>query len=657
MEIISESVILRHGIKKTEYGLSTRQKQLLNTQSDITIVSAPTGSGKTYTIQKAIEKKEWIIFVVPTKILGQTLYNETLLLQEKNKNKNIAEKTVFLFNSDQVVSENQNKTLYRWDVFSNPQKHLGGGIIFITPETLSSLIMNPQKYLNNGTIETIIRNFDRIVFDEVHTIEYMGFGLLTSLCRLAVLPKYKENGEKYSAKIQLLSATPINFIDILLELNIPKDSIEIITEEVEIVSYNSLGEENYRILHGDVNIKIVKQDLKTIISENWEKIQNNKNKTVSIYNSLNELTQDKMFFKTLDVQEKIGYISSIDSQENYQKGINIIDTKNIIFGTSSLDVGITIQGLNLLIMNIGMTPLQFMQRIGRVARGDLKGEIIISISENELIQSPWKKDLIEYLQNNKMININSLIQKTCSLSNNMIDDNKITKEEDNTNFYGSVSTKAIYCSSLYWYNIQQRYQYIFKDLMSQDRLNTLNQIKQLNGQYDKTIYSLIENIKKNYNTKHFLDSFLKRSLMLRNFDNTVVLHLNDDGRKYKIILGHNWASIHTYAFNYNVIDLDKYGVIHIDINDKFENILRDKNNKGQSSTKTIYKPDGYILTLKNNYTMINEYYNLIKNTKNINSRNKKSIESGVKLIMMTGIIPYKEIDNVLSINETKADIL
>jgi replicative superfamily II helicase len=71
MELITRTLVPRHGVAIGPDGLSRMQSALLHTTAPLSLASAPTGAGKSYVYRRAVERGERVLFVVPTRRLAQ----------------------------------------------------------------------------------------------------------------------------------------------------------------------------------------------------------------------------------------------------------------------------------------------------------------------------------------------------------------------------------------------------------------------------------------------------------------------------------------------------------------------------------------------------------------------------------------------------------
>ena len=70
-------IIRAHSVPAMPSGLSPMQERLLNSDKLVRLVSAPTGSGKSYAFMRAVlDEGAHVLFVVPTKRLLQNLIDD-----------------------------------------------------------------------------------------------------------------------------------------------------------------------------------------------------------------------------------------------------------------------------------------------------------------------------------------------------------------------------------------------------------------------------------------------------------------------------------------------------------------------------------------------------------------------------------------------------
>ena len=228
-------IIQAHSVPILASGLSPMQERLLRSEKLVRLVSAPTGSGKSYAFLRAvIDAGEHVLFIVPTKRLLQNLIEDAReQARDRLLTRGWSDAQVDAWIGEQIIewSGNQADTAHeslsttRTRQVFDAGAHSSGRVIFAIPEVVVRMIsgirvkgasaINPFFYL---------RGFDHVVFDEFHTIDDRAFGLACLFSLLAVAER--------RGKVSLLSATPINVTKILERLGVGVDDIDQIAEEV-----------------------------------------------------------------------------------------------------------------------------------------------------------------------------------------------------------------------------------------------------------------------------------------------------------------------------------------------------------------------------------------------------------------------------------------
>ena len=243
-------IIRSHSVPTLASGLSPMQERLLRSERFVRLVSAPTGSGKSWAFMRAVlEEGAQVLFIVPTKRLLQNLIEDARQqAHERLRSRGLDAAQRASWVGERIIEWSGNQTSDGGESLAATRVrqilagggHSGGQVIFAIPEVVVRLIsgiritgasaINPFFY---------VRRFDHIVFDEFHTIGDRAFGLACLMSLLAVTER--------QGKVSLLSATPIDVTDILARAGVDRDDIEMISEE--IVDGHPPG---HRPIHGNV---------------------------------------------------------------------------------------------------------------------------------------------------------------------------------------------------------------------------------------------------------------------------------------------------------------------------------------------------------------------------------------------------------------------
>lgn len=384
--------IQAHGIPSidTEWGLlSEAQNRLLTDPSPIRICGAPTGSGKTYAFiqvaknrDKNDKKRTLILFVVPTQALAKDIEKST---QE-------AGITAYVWDGQQRESEKiEAKDL--WIVRKEQLDHLKniGGMLITTPETLQMIFFGMAKYQQIPLDISNLLDVDHIVFDEAHTLSARAFGFLHFWASLAVWWSEKKP-EYQKLKMTWLSATHSTLFNAFFSQKeeghsyISKEKVAFFDEKVVNEHRKDL-----RMLHGNVDVEIENGNIMDCVGQHAKSVLEKNERLLLLYDSLCQLTLDEMDLcrelKSLGVRpdevfmingqdRKAGDHSSGGSQ--FEAGLLPEEKHRVIIATSCIEAGVNIRNLRYAILDPGIDAAALLQRIGRVARGEMDGQVWIT---------------------------------------------------------------------------------------------------------------------------------------------------------------------------------------------------------------------------------------------------------------------------------------
>lgn len=392
-------VIARHCVPSSHPDqLSPLQEALLHRPERVRIADAPTGAGKSYAFQYALRQGARILFIVPTRRLAQNLAVSFVrdLVTHAGWSMKKAESKVAVWSSDATTKLLErgilNITGHRVrQIQALNETCEGGEIIFAIPETVSHLLL--QRRLEPGqaatTVLDLLVNFEHIVFDEFHTIEPRGFGLAAVCAKLAASFDWSR------AKVSFLSATPLAIRPVLEKLGVPKESIVELRETV--------GEEG-RPLHGDVQLgfsqaaslaDLVEAHTGALVRE----IQAGR-QVVIIYDKLADLRRElprlKSIFSDHGIHsDQVLSINSIDDSGTGTARTGFATGRHrnpdefaVIVATASVEIGVTFRAANLLFMEPGFAPMNFLQRYGRAARRGEDGEVWVRYDRDLQAKNP-----------------------------------------------------------------------------------------------------------------------------------------------------------------------------------------------------------------------------------------------------------------------------
>lgn len=470
-----ELTVKRHCVAVLANGLSPLQQQLLAEPKRVRIVDAPTGAGKTYAFIKALLQGKRILFIVPTRRLAQNIAATVISdLIKEGWSSSLAEQKLAVWSSDQTAIlreqgvEHIRGLRVRQMQQLSPRLQGESEMIVAVPEVVSQLLLRgdlerPKTGLDKGqagfSVLDVLEYFDHLVFDEFHTIEARGFGLASLFAKLASVTTELNTLGYGNAKVSLLSATPLNIKPTLIALGVPDAEI---AELKEVLTESA----NDRALHGDV--RLVLQDsssMPALVEQHLARLQQEVaqgQQVVLIYNALADLRRDLpnliQQFKSLGIPAKqVLVINSIDdsagnhqSRAGYKTGRQQDpDQFSILIATASVEMGVTFRAANVMLMESGFAPMNFLQRYGRAARRGADGLVVVRLDTSLLERYPWLRCLRDWVsaKQNKLVSIIELSEILSSEAQQQFQSEPVSTD---ALYFGTLPQQAVYTSGLYW---------------------------------------------------------------------------------------------------------------------------------------------------------------------------------------------------------------
>ena len=119
----------------------------------------------------------------------------------------------------------------------------------------------------------------------------------------------------------------------------------------------------------------------------------------------------------------------------------------VILSTSSIEIGVTLRA-SLMLMDPGHDAASLVQRIGRVARGDAPGKVIVRTSAKLLENNPWLRQIVESIDNGARSTITSftdIVLKSIARGFDGAISSDVTKST-----FSSMPQRAVWSSALFW---------------------------------------------------------------------------------------------------------------------------------------------------------------------------------------------------------------
>lgn len=373
-------------INGVEFHLHEVQKRMkidFKKLPEITFITAPTGTGKSYSFPFPVLKaKNNDDDFSSDKVRGLIVLPTNALIDELDRNFKSSYPQLTINKITGVeLNKFEVKGFKRWEKIIELAD--SSDLVITNPDIINYAMHGGyHKFGYKGAkthFSSLIDKFNYIIFDEYHLYDEAQIANIVTLVRLRELfLKHYEPSEGAIEGIRFLfvSATPQE------EIKKYFDECGYKTEEIieKIVS----DPVNSRIIHGEIKVKF--QDCKNIQSLVSTKLQDiikaikNGSRVLIILDRLRDVQELGNTLKS-DLENQITDIRIILSTGYEPKGLDYsssLSKANLIIATNKAEVGVNYD-VDFCIMQPGKYFNNFVQRFGRIARGSVTGNIIVAI--------------------------------------------------------------------------------------------------------------------------------------------------------------------------------------------------------------------------------------------------------------------------------------
>lgn len=453
--------VTRHCVPSGPEGLSPLQERILRDPSPVRIFSAPTGAGKSYAFQRAVvQYGKRVLFVVPTRRLAQNLARS--LIEDPSQSGDEAIRRVVVWTSDERARHPEmNAGRLRFRQIRGLDLPDGGCMIIATPESVVWMLLRPGFRPRGAPAIDLsdLARFDHVVFDEFHTIGAQGLGLAAAITQIAA----RACG---SARVTFLSATPIDVGTPLAASGVPVECIRTASEQV--VTGDDAATGDARAVHGDVDYRFVEgETMLGTLRANERAVRtclDGGRQVVVVFDSLRDLNREKQ--DLAEWCEEMGVLrserlalNSIDDSTSAAAGDDgLFDigrqrdpmSYRVLLATSLVEMGVTFRA-GLMVMDPGHDAASFMQRSGRVARGDQPGEVIVRITARSVDRTPWLRTLMNELPDDgSSIEIDPFTKIVLASDRRKFDCGGSDLTDDPPGTFRSMPQRAVWCAAVFW---------------------------------------------------------------------------------------------------------------------------------------------------------------------------------------------------------------
>ena len=547
-------IIRAHSVPMLTSGLSAMQERLLHSDKFVRLVSAPTGCGKSYAFMRAVlDEGAHILFIVPTKRLLQNLIDDAReQARERLCTRGWGDAQVEAWIDERIVEWSGNQAsdggeslaAMRVRQFLNGGALSGGRVIFAIPEVVVTMIsgiritgasaINPFLYL---------RQFDHVLFDEFHTIDDRSFGLACLFSFLAIAER--------RGKVSLLSATPIDVTKVLERLGVGAEDIDRITEKIV-----DRHPPEHRPIHGDVTVVLRECSLAESFRVSIDAVRTSiagGRTVIVIYDSLQDLIREEPEIRRTLIKvglrsNRILRINSIDDSERKlgepRSGRRYADPReyDVLLCTSSVENGVTFRS-SLMFTEPGFALASFVQRVGRVSRGNDNGHVIVSLSEDRRNRYAWTRTIAKVIENHEELDIQTFTAKILSDVRRRLEPPRKEVETDlaadrpTVLFYRRTSWRGAFWAALFIVAVRRtKMKKVQKEASARLREIAPNVVKFVEAKIGKiwSVDVVNDNLPRSSQPhKRWVDALLASALTYRDIGATIEV-VDPDGRRHSV---------------------------------------------------------------------------------------------------------------------------
>ncbi|EFK07864.1 putative CRISPR-associated helicase, Cyano-type [delta proteobacterium NaphS2] len=632
-------------------GLSPLQQDLLIRPEKVRIADAPTGAGKSYAFQRAMMEGERVLFVVPTRRLAQNLIAglHDSLVQDAGWGPETVTQKLSLWTSDATeklkAGGETNVAARRIREISGLNTGLEGGeMIVAVPEVVSHLLLRRrmEKGQTDVGVFEMLHQFEHIVFDEFHTIAPRGFGLA------AVFAKLAAEYPACRARISFLSATPLDISAVLRRLEVPDNQVVHLKETLTPTG---------RPVHGDVRLSLRESvDMVSLLREEVAAIQEELKagrQIVVIYNRLADLQRHlprlEEVLKSAGIEAGRGLL--IDSIDDSRINIACSDffsagrhqppeQFDMLIATASVEMGVTFR-TDLLFMEPGFEPLNFLQRYGRAARGDHDGRVIVRVDGDLRRRNPWLRSLEKWAAGHagQRVSINDLTETLSRQARHRFKD----CPDEGQRHFGKLPNRAAYSGGLFWNVLMHHF--------SNQGGHRWKHLKTYQPKPARTVFALLRQIREmqtdsriGFIVKDWCDRFEQEARILRDIDKGVRV-VDEQGEQWRA--PEIWLRRNTKILDDRfpiVMDEDGDEVVHI--HGRLASNLLDRPQFIKAKRRVRFPHSEFTVELDDDVFLIDSWCRAFRDGRGLENlvweRHPKSMAAAETLVRLTGLVVSDE---------------
>jgi hypothetical protein len=375
---------------------------------------------------------------------------------------------------------------------------------------------------------------------------------------------------------------------------------------------------------------------------------------VLIYNALADLRRDLPTllaqFHSLGIPaNQVLVINSIDdstqqSHQRYQSGRQQNpDAFTILIATASVEMGVTFRAANLMLMESGFAPMNFLQRYGRAARRGADGLVAVRLDNASLERHPWLRTLQTWGNAHQQQTVSILeLSQVLSQEAQQAFQTSTVSTESTALYFGALPQQAVYTSGLYWQLLLRH------PSTSQHRKDHLRQHQPDSSKWAysklRQLEPLLQDPTYAKAAKQWQTLLFMQAMQLRNIGKRVLV-VEADGRELQI--DRVWLERETDIMRRFPPRYDEREQAYFQLQGELDDYLLDDKNRAMRRLDVYFPHTKCSLELESNNRLISEWRKVLTNQRDDDTEAAwedypEAMQAAEQLVVMTGLIPSSD---------------
>jgi CRISPR-associated endonuclease/helicase Cas3 len=313
----------------------------------------------------------------------------------------------------------------------------------------------------------------------------------------------------------------------------------------------------------------------------------------------------------------------------------------VLIATASVEMGVTFRAANVMLMEPGFAPMNFLQRYGRAARRGEDGAVIVRIQPDYAHNPDWLRPVIDWVKSHQgqTVSIETLSEVLSQSVRQQF-------QSESTVYYGTLPQQAIYTSGLYWQALLRH---------KSNKAHRREHLLQHQPASSKHLYGLL----KQYAALESDDDYRRPALAWRELLFAQALNLRDIGRKVKVIHGNGleqwvpvvWLQRETDVMNRYTAQLDVNGQEYFQLWEELDDELLPPEEKNHAIRKlsVSFPHTGRQMELDAGNGLVRGWLKYLKNMRDPDTEMAwenypDAMKAAEQLVILTGLVPGGDVD-------------